>query len=150
MVDKKVIQESKCYGLAYDGTVKECNICEIAKDCKLETSKYVASVTKEVKATAGIEESPKNSTKTKPEEKPASTKAKTKAKEAPEEVEEKTAEKTVKDTSAEPAEFATFKAMSLEELGKFAKKRGVENKWADKDDRIHRLQLTIAIKKSYK
>ncbi len=51
---------------------------------------------------------------------------------------------------ADPEDFATFKLMSLDELSSFASGRGVEDKWVHTDDKIHRMQLTRAIKKTYK
>ena len=35
--DMKKVKESKCFGIAWDGEVKECKICEVATICKQRT-----------------------------------------------------------------------------------------------------------------
>lgn len=40
---EKAIQESSCFGIAYDGTTKECTICEVKLRCENKTKECTLS-----------------------------------------------------------------------------------------------------------
>lgn len=45
ILDNQQIKSSKCFGLAFDASVKECKICEASKLCKQQTEKGVIAST---------------------------------------------------------------------------------------------------------
>ena len=108
---EEMIKNSKCFGVAYDGSVKECKICEVKLKC-------------ENKCRCGIGETPK-----KPESVNLADKdevsmsdaaiSKSKAKEA----DKKAKKPAKKDTAKAEVKYADdmpdFKSMSIEELNKF-------------------------------
>lgn len=140
---EEMIKNSKCFGVAYDGSVKECKICEVKLKC-------------ENKCRCGIGETPK-----KPESVNLADKdevsmsdaaiSKSKAKEA----DKKAKKPAKKDTAKAEVKYADdmpdFKSMSIEELCQLLNERGGDasefNKYSAEN--IKRMRLTMAIKKTY-
>lgn len=140
---EEMIKNSKCFGVAYDGSVKECKICEVKLKC-------------ENKCRCGIGETPK-----KPESVNLADKdevsmsdaaiSKSKAKEA----DKKAKKPAKKDTAKAEVKYADdmpdFKSMSIEELCQILNERGGDASEFDKysAENIKRMRLTMAIKKTY-
>lgn len=140
---EEMIKNSKCFGVAYDGSVKECKICEVKLKC-------------ENKCRCGIGETPK-----KPESVNLADKdevsmsdaaiSKSKAKEA----DKKAKKPAKKDTAKAEVKYADdmpdFKSMSIEELCQLLNERGGDASEFDKysAENIKRMRLTMAIKKTY-
>ena len=140
---EEMIKNSKCFGVAYDGSVKECKICEVKLKC-------------ENKCRCGIGEIPK-----KPESVNLADKdevsmsdaaiSKSKAKEA----DKKAKKPAKKDTAKAEVKYADdmpdFKSMSIEELCQLLNERGGDASEFDKysAENIKRMRLTMAIKKTY-
>ena len=138
---EEMIKKSTCFGIAYDGTVRECKICEVKLKC-------------ESKCRLGLGETP---------QKPASVAVADKEEvsmtdEAMEKskVKEKTvkAKKTVKE-KANSVEYdesmPDFKPMSVGELEKLLAERGGNVSDFDKyvNPAIKKMRLTMALKKTY-
>ena len=140
---EEMIKNSKCFGVAYDGSVKECKICEVKLKC-------------ENKCRCGIGETPK-----KPESVNLADKdevsmsdaaiSKSKAKES----DKKAKKPAKKDTAKAEVKYADdmpdFKSMSIEELFQLLNDRGGDASEFDKysAENIKRMRLTMAIKKTY-
>lgn len=133
--DMSKIKESKCFGLAWDGTVKECKMCDVANMCKQKTLANVKQVSAKVEKDEPVE------SKAAVEEAPAEQKkpAKKEKKSAPK------AEVTYAD------DMPDFKPMDCDELLALAKERGIDTAQFDKytSAPIKKMRVTMALKKSY-
>lgn len=140
---KDQIEESSCFGLAFDSTVKECKICEVKGQCEEKyiqrDSKNKSSKSKEIKSgkEAKSNKAVKSNVEKIVEKEKKISKAQNKKKKSE-------AEKNNPD-------FDKFKTMSIEELEKIAKERNAETKrWINQtEERIRRMWLTRAIKDTY-
>ena len=141
---EEMIKSSKCFGIAFDGSVKECKICEVRLKC-------------ENKCRCGVGETPKKPDSvnfadkdevSESEEAAAKSKAKEKDKTAKKPAKEKKAKSEVKYSDDMPDDF---KAMSLDELCELLDSRGGNSADFDKytAKNIKRMRLTMAIKKTY-
>ena len=138
----KVLQESTCFGIAYDPDVPECKQCDVRGSCKAKVDGAMNIPTPTVR-----EKAP-----TSPPVKPTTTK---KAADKKEESKPKETTPAAKKpaTKAKPKPVANgnlpdFKPMSLDELKDLAAERNVE--WKDYgNDQITRMRLIMNLKKSY-
>lgn len=138
-----LIQNSVCFGVAFDGSVKECKICEVKARCKAASEgmskAYVMSLEKAEKPGATLVaekdeityEEPKTQLKPLKERKTTSVKAK--------------AEVTYS------GDMPDLKAMEYSDLESLAKERGIKLEDFEKysNNNIKRMRLTMAIKKTY-
>lgn len=141
---EEMIKSSNCFGIAFDGSVKECKICEVRLKC-------------ENKCRCGVGEVPKKPDQANLADKDEVSMSdeamkKSKAKES-----DKTAKKPVKKGAAKAdVKYADdmpsdFKSMSIDELCQLLNDRGGDASEFDKytADNIKRMRLTMAIKKTY-
>lgn len=152
--DMKKIKESKCFGIAWDGDVKECKICEVSNICKQKTlgeTKQVPTTKPAKPATKKAEESETVSTM-----KPANPRPEPKSNESAGEKKsaKPTATKKAESKKAEASydsEMPDFKPMSVEELLELAKERGLNPAEFDKytHTNIKKMRVTMALKKTY-
>lgn len=139
-VDSKLLdalQESSCFGIAFDDTVPECKQCDVKNQCKAKSGG--ADVPLPTKSKPKKEEA--KSTK-----KPTPKKKDT----APTKKADKPKAKVVKSPKSSPSNpnMPNFKEMSLDELIKLASDRNVD--WKDYgNDNITRMRLIMSLKKSY-
>ena len=150
-----MIKSSSCFGLAYDETVNDCQICEVRLKCEskcrlgqvvkpapieIATPQEITSqsVTKANKPGATVLVVP-NKKPTKPTKKP--TKPPTK----------KTSVNEKTPVNYSPDMPADFKEFDMDQLQKMAKERGCDMSEFDKykSQQILRMRLTMAIKKTY-
>lgn len=138
---EEMIKSSKCFGIAFDGSVKECKICEVRLKCESkcrcgvgETPKKPSSVNLADKDEVSMSEQAMDKSKAKESDKKAK-KATTKAK----------AEKKYAD------DMPDFKSMSIEELADLLNSRGGNADEFEKysAENIKRMRMTMAIKKTY-
>lgn len=140
---EEMIKNSKCFGIAFDGSVKECKICEVRLKC-------------ENKCRLGIGETPKKPESVNLADKDeVSTSDAAAAKSAAKE-KSKTAKKPAKkDTAKADIKYADdmpdFKPMSIDELCQLLNDRGGDASEFDKysAENIKRMRLTMALKKTY-
>lgn len=127
------IAESKCFGVAFSESIRECKICEVRKKCK-DT----------------MENKIKNNTLQKPEsplkklEKSVATELKN---------DNKYSKKLNNNSNNDQNKIncPNFKKMTLEELEKLAIERHADDSWKKYDNLgIRRMRLTMALKKTYK
>jgi hypothetical protein len=133
---EEMIKNSKCFGLAYDGTVKECKICEVKLKC-------------ESKCRMGMGEKPEPVKQADKDEVSLTEEAVVKSM-----AKEKTKAKTVKkskEVSYDEGMPTDFKPFSTEELGDMVNQRGGNAADFDKysSDSIKRMRMIMFIKKSY-
>ncbi len=144
---EEMIKNSTCFGVAYDGAVKECKICEVRTRCKAKCE-----------CGTGSSELPKKPTK--PEQAPLADKdevstsdgavAKSTAKEN-----SSTAKKPDKKKKQSEVQYSddmpNFKKMSQEEIEQLLKDKGEDLAAFDKysNPNIRKMRLTMAIKKHY-
>lgn len=139
--DMTKVKESKCFGIAWDGDVKECKICEVANNCKLRTLGGQKQAPNTKPATKKADEDEKVSsmkpTNSRPEPKPAEKKAH--------------AKKAAKPAKTYADDMPDFKPMSVDELLKLAKERGIDPAGFDKftNTGIKKMRVTMALKKTY-
>ena len=132
---EEMIKNSSCFGLAYDGTVRECKICEVKLKCE---SKCRLGVTKpeqvDVADTSEITE--KDTKKTASAAKKPAVKAKEAAK---------------KPAVQYADDMPDFKSLSMEELESLAGERGIDLAEFQKYSaaNIKRMRMTMALKKTY-
>lgn len=121
------IEDSKCYGIAFSSSVRECKICEVRKECKAIT-----------------ENKAENKVNTKPES-PLKTLEETVSKELSDNQKQSKTK-----TKANKANYPCFKNMKIEELEELAEKRHADDSWKKYDNLgIRRMRLTMALKKTY-
>jgi cobalamin biosynthesis Mg chelatase CobN len=151
----EALQQSTCFGIAYDETVPECKQCDVRAQCKKKSEGFLNIPT----PTAKPKKTAQSSTK---EDKPASkaTTTASKPKATKTVASKSTAKATAKSTSTVkkagtkkstpvPAgNMPEFKSMTLDELKELAAERNV--KWKDYgNDNITRMRLIMELKKSY-
>ena len=143
-----MIKSSICFGVAYDGSVKECKICEVRTKCK---AKCECGKSDDI-------ELPKKPTK--PEQAPLADKDEVSTSE---EAAEKSRKKELSGTAKKPPkksknediqyedDMPDFKGMSVEEIEKLLEDRGGNlgdfEKYAN--PQIRKMRLTMAVKKTY-
>lgn len=153
--DLTAIKSSKCFGIAWDGECKECNMCEVAKLCKQRTLGGVKPATKPATATKEEkEEEPVSTMKpatARPEPKKAAEQEVTEVEEAPAKKVAKAKPKKEKEEVQYADDMPEFKAMSVEELLTLAKERGLSPANFDKytNTNIKKMRITMALKKTY-
>lgn len=140
---EEMIKSSKCFGIAFDGSVKECKICEVRLKCENkcrlgvgETPQKPASVNladKDEVSTSDVAAAKSNAKEKSNAKKPAK---------------EKSTKNEVQYSDDMPADF---KSMSIEELSELLNSRGGDASEFDKYDKeaIKRMRMTMAIKKTY-
>lgn len=140
---EEMIKSSSCFGLAYDGSVKECKICEVRTKCKskceggnVELPKKPSSVPLADKDEVSMSDS---------------AMAKSKSKENSKTAKKPTKQKKKSDVKYSDDMPEDFKSMSIDELCDLLKDRGGDPTEFDKytADNIKRMRLTMAIKKTY-
>lgn len=147
----KAVKESRCFGIAYDGDVKECKICEVASLCKQKTlgtaKKAPVTPPPAKKSDISNDDSKVSSTMA-----PATPRPEPKSqKEAAEE--KKPAKKAASkkpETNYAP-DMPDFKPMDVDDLMKLAKERGLNPADFDKytNAAIKKMRVTMALKKTY-
>jgi hypothetical protein len=163
-----------CFGVAYDSTVKECQICGIRSDCSNAgepvNEEAVKPESPNNKKVVDFKKAKGNKAETKKEEEEQKTEARKaeppKQKEKSKKVDTKKAGDTntskksdsskKKDTPKPKASggegMPDFKPMSIEELEKIGAERGLDIKDFQKkypENRIYRMRLTMSIKATY-
>lgn len=139
---EEMIKSSTCFGIAWDGKVKECQICEVRTRCEAKCKNGVGDLPKKPDS---VNLADKDEVSTSDE-----AAAKSKAKEK-----DKTAKKPVKEKKASAANYSDdmpdFKAMSVEELCDLLDERGGDSSEFEKysAENIKRMRLTMALKKTY-
>lgn len=131
------IKDSKCFGIAWDGTVKECKLCEVSNMCKQKTMANVKQVTASKSATPVA-------SKNDVEEEVAATVEETKP--------AKATKKAEKKPEAEYSDdMPDFKPMDCDELIELANERGLDIAQFDKytSAPIKKMRVTMALKKTY-
>jgi hypothetical protein len=141
------IKNSKCFGVAYDATVKECKICEVANMCKMQMEKGISQVpNKPSKAAA--------STVAKASEdvvNPAPAKSSSKPKPAAAKSEKPAKKATNKPGKNYDPDMPDFKQMELDELESTCEERGIDLGQFEKysSDQIKRMRMVMALKATY-
>lgn len=140
---EEMIKNSTCFGIAYDGTVKECKICEVRTKCKAKCEGGGGELPKKPEA-ANLADKDEVSTS---DEAAAKSAAKEKDKTAKKAVNPAKAKKDVKYADDMP----NFTPMSIDELCKLLKERGGNPAECDKytNESIRKMRLTMALKKTY-
>ena len=146
--DMTKVKESKCFGFAWDGDVKECKICEVAGVCKQRTLNGVKQAPSKPapakKADISADDDKVSTMKpSNPRPEPK------KSTEKPEKTEKK-ATKAKTEVSYDDS-MPDFKPMSVEELLELAKERGLNPADFDKytNTNIKKMRVTMALKKTY-
>lgn len=154
--DLTAIKSSKCFGIAWDGECKECNMCEVSNLCKQRTlGGAKPSVSKPVTTTKEENaEEPVSTMKpatSRPEPKNAAEQEATEVEEAPAKQETKSKPKKDKEEVQYSDDMPEFKSMSVEELLTLAKERGLNPASFDKytNTNIKKMRITMALKKTY-
>ena len=140
----KVLEESSCFGIAYDSTAPECAMCDVKLNCKSKIEgANIPTPTAKPKVN-------KPAPKADKDDKPA-TKKKDSAvkKEATKKVATEKKAPAKKATASKPSGNAPdFKGVELPELIEIAKKEGVE--WKEYgNDNITRMRLVMSLKKHF-
>lgn len=143
----KKVKESKCFGIAWDGDVKECKICEVAGVCKQRT----LGGTKQAPAKPAPA---KKSDISADDNKVSSTMKPSNPRPEPKKEAEKPEKKTTAKAKAEvnyDDDMPDFKPMGVDELLELAKKRGLNPADFDKytNTNIKKMRVTMALKKTY-
>ena len=146
--DVTKVKESKCFGIAWDGDVKECKICEVANLCKQRTlggTKQAPSKPAPAKKSDISVDDDKVSTMKPSNPRPEPNKDTQKA--------EKTEKKATKAKTEMKYDdnMPDFKPMSVDDLLKLAKERGLNPADFDKytNANIKKMRVTMALKKTY-
>lgn len=136
---EEMIKSSTCFGIAYDGTVKECKICEVRTKCKSKCETGVGEVPKKPAVVNQADKDEVSMSET------AIDKSKAK---------EKSAKKPVK--PAKPAtnyadDMPDFKSMDIPALLELLESKGGNPADFDKyaAENIKRMRITMALKKFY-
>jgi len=138
IVDPKllqVIQESTCFGIAYDGGVPECIKCDVKGPCKTasEGAPIPAPVSNNFKPETKNEVKSETAKVEKPVEKP---------------VKKSTNKQPESGATSESTCAIDFKAMTLDDMKAMAEKEEVA--WKEYgNDNITRMRLTMALKKHF-
>ena len=160
---EEMIRSSSCFGVAYDGTVKDCQVCEVRLKCEAKCRLGEAIKPAAIEVATPQEVTHKGSVKA---NKPSATvlvvPAEKKSKPKPQEqkvapsVKAPPKKKTIKEINKPTVNYSpdmpSFKDMSSDQLENLAKERGVDptpllEKY--KAPNILRMRLTMAIKETY-
>ena len=145
---EEMIKSSKCFGVAYDPSVKECKICEVYLKCKTKCEMGIVSKPADVETAVDkdeismTDEALDKSTKkdveaqaTEPTAKPAKKKK----------------EKAPKEEKSYSPDMPDISAMRLDELEKLVVERGgnVEDYAKYDNENIKKMRIKMFIKKTY-
>lgn len=148
---EEMIKSSICFGVAYDGSVKECKICEVRTKCKAKCECGTGSI--------DTDKLPKKPEK--PEQAPLADKDEVSNSDK---AVEKSLKKEQSGTAKKPPKkqkpsevryedgMPNFKEMSIEDIEKMLKDKGEDLSGFEKyvkNPNIHKMRLTMAIKKHY-
>ena len=140
---EEMIKSSKCFGIAFDGSVKECRICEVKLKC-------------ENKCRCGVGDTPQKPNSVNLADKDEVSESDEAMEKSSAKEKDKTAKKPANTKAAKAnvqysEELPDFKAMSIEELCELLDSRGGKSSDFDKysAENIKRMRLTMAIKKTY-
>lgn len=131
---EEMIKNSSCFGVAFDGSVRECKICEVKLKCESKCRLGVDSKPASVNVATADEVTHSNNKKKKT----------TNKKSVP-----------VKEAAKPKAEYAddmpNFKSMSVDEIEQLAEERGIDMSQFEKYKaaNIRRMRVTMALKKTY-
>ena len=130
----EAIKASRCFGVAYDSSVKECKMCEVCKLCK-QKSEGIIPAKEDLPEKTKAEDTEVKSTK-RPEPKEQSRPAKKQKQSA---------------SKKYSNDMPDFKPMSLEDIISLATERGINVSEYDKytATNIKRMRLIMAIKSTY-
>lgn len=134
----QLIKGSRCFGVAWDGGVKECKICEVGEQCRAKmlnkdpkeiTKKEEVKPMEEKVANEEVVESPV--VEEKPKKKKRASKPKPEVHYSP--------------------DMPEFRPMGVEEMMVLAKERGIDTEpfEAYTSTPIKKMRLTMALKKTY-
>lgn len=136
----EALQQSTCFGIAYDEEVPECKQCDVKGQCKVKVEGGINIPTPTTKPKKAVSETKAEPKKPTPAKKPTATKAPV--------TKPKATAPAKKTTSTPSGDAPDFKPMGLDELQALAAERNVE--WKDYgNDNITRMRLIMALKKSY-
>ncbi len=145
-LDIPEIQNSRCFGVAFDKDASECKICQVKNVCQQRCMADVKKPTPAAKPTVKKNTAAENTTETM---KPATARPEPQ-KEAAKAPAKKSSAKKASSKEYDP-NMPDFKPMALEDLENLAVERGLNledyNKYADVS--IRRMRLTMGIKKTY-
>ena len=146
--DMTKVKESKCFGIAWDGDVKECKICEVSNVCKQRTLGGVKQASSKPAPAKKIEYSADDETVS--TMKPSNPRPEPKKDTEKSEKAEKKATKAKTEVKYDD-NMPDFKPMSVEELLELAKERGLNPADFDKYTSvpIKKMRVTMALKKTY-
>lgn len=138
-----MIKKSTCFGVAYDGSVRECKICEVKLKCENKCRCGVGDVPQKPSGVALADKDEVSMT----DEAMQKSQAKEKDMKAKKPVSEKKLKAEVKYSGDMP----DFKSMSVEDLEALLKERGGNPDDFQKYDKeaIKRMRITMALKKTY-
>lgn len=129
---EEMIKNSSCFGVAFDGSVRECKICEVKLKCESKCRLGGDSKPASVNVATADEVTHSNNKKA------------TNKKSIP-----------VKEAAKPKAEYADdmpdFKSMSADEIEQLAEERGIDMSQFEKYKaaNIRRMRVTMALKKTY-
>lgn len=138
---EEMIKKSTCFGIAYDGTVRECKICEVHLKCENKCRMGNSDEATQKPASAPMADIDEASLT---DEAAAKSRAK-----------EEKVKKSLKEKKAPTAEYSEdmpdFKPMSLDELESLLTERGgnVDDFAKYTNPSIKKMRLTMALKKTY-
>lgn len=156
---EEMIRSSSCFGLAYDGNIKECQTCDVRLKC--EAKCYASRAVKPAPVEIATPQEVTNQNvvvATKPaatvlvvpsEKKPKAT-SKTAAVKSP--PKKKNSQETEKPKVNYAPDMPSFKDMDVTQLNELAKQRGIDTEpicEKYKVPNILRMRLTMAIKETY-
>lgn len=132
----EAIKASRCFGIAYDSSVRECKICEVCKLCKQKTEGIIPSKVKDESADSV---------------KPMDTEVKSEKRPEPKEPKNKPTKKQKAAGKEYSSDMPDFKPMSIDDIINLAEERGVNVSEYDKytATNIKRMRLIMAIKATY-
>lgn len=143
---QEAIKQSRCFGVAYDASVKECKMCEVGKLCRQKTEGIVVS--------SGAVDTPTTKKEKEKETEVASPSPRPTPKPAANAT--ATGKSSKKKGSTKPEKEYTddmpeFKPMQLDELITLANGRGLDTAFIDNysDVKIKRMRLIMVLKQSY-
>lgn len=159
---EEMIKNSSCFGVAFDGKVRECKICEVRMKCESKCRMGLSSVVSNPSDIIDIEPTEEDkvevtSSNTKPEAVELADKDEIS-------MDEDTLEKVQKEKAKKPAKvkkpvaaveydesMPEFKPMSIEELEALLVERGGDAAEFEKytNPSIKKMRLTMALKKTY-
>lgn len=130
----EAIKASRCFGVAYDSSVKECKMCEVCKLCKQKSEGIIPAKEDLTEKTNPVDTVVKSDKRPEPKE------------------QSKPAKKQKQSASKEySSDMPDFKPMSIEDITNLAAERGVDVSEYDKytATNIKRMRLIMAIKATY-